>query len=67
MIMRIETDDVGYWMTKQQNNNEYFGQMGKVTKFSYWEKLNISSIVRFRMSSINLILNEYIPVNLQTY
>ena len=39
-----------------------FEQMGQVTKFSYWENLNISSIVHFRMLSINLILNAYISI-----
>ena len=39
-----------------------FGQMGQVTKFSYWENLNILSIVRFRMLNTNLILYEYISV-----
>ena len=32
MIIRIETDDVGYWMTKPQNNNEYFCTNGTSDK-----------------------------------
>ena len=30
-----------------------------MTKFSYWEKLNISSIVHSSMLSIKLILNDH--------
>ena len=62
MIIRIDTDDVGYWVMNPQNNNEYFWTNRQVTKFSYWENLNIIRIVRFRMLSINLILNEYVSV-----
>ena len=62
MITRIKTDDVGSEWRNHKIIMNIFWQMGQVTKFSYWENLNILSIVRFRMLNTNLILYEYISV-----
>ena len=50
-------------MMKPQNNNEYFWTNGPSDKNQLLRKFEyFKYIVRFRMLSINLILNEYISV-----